>query len=120
VAEGRGTLGAPYRLEVYRSGFAAKDTRISTIGRERWSKESGVNEPSVVIVAVNVQDLLALDTQNTASKLSLASLSIITGDLISRTQREYTQSDLATGVRDKGHEDAVKERRSSNPTMRGS
>jgi hypothetical protein len=53
------------------------------------------NIPAVVVIAVNVQDLLALDTQDTGGGLEHACKRIDTrGLFLRRTPREYTRSSL--------------------------
>lgn len=63
-----------YRLEVYGSSFTSIGVSLGfvQVHRGRFSSivEEDLNSPAVVVVAVDVEDLLALDTQNTARTVS--------------------------------------------------
>lgn len=63
-----------YRLEVHGSSFTSIGVSLGFVqvhwGRFSSIVEEDLNSPAVVVVAVDVEDLLALDAQNTARTVS--------------------------------------------------
>lgn len=63
-----------YRLEVHGSSFTSIGVSLGFV-QVHWGRfssifEEDLNSPAVVVVAVDVEDLLALDAQNTARTVS--------------------------------------------------
>lgn len=56
-----GYWGKSYRLEVHGSGLTAGEENVS----KNVKNELRIHLPAIVVVAVDVKDLLALDTQDT-------------------------------------------------------